>query len=98
MKNVIIIGAGGTYGTSTTIAQRIIEAREQGIEVVEYKPNSEQSKILELADQLNSLTERENKAMREAEPFILQSIPHDEIPFYPNKKIKGYQQPYKFHK
>ena len=81
MTKVIIIGAGGAG--KLAYAEIKMNLENNSAEIINIT-DSEKSEIKELADQLNTLTENENRIMRD---------------YIENKKgKKGYERPYKFHK
>jgi len=88
MTKVIIIGAGG--------AGKLAYA-EIKMNLENNITDSEKSEIKELADQLNTLTENENRIMRDIQNFDFKF--KSELDYIENKKgKKGYERPYKFHK
>jgi len=106
MKKVVCIGVVG-IGTTLSAHEHILKLREMGFGVVEYRPKSadietgglersEDSEILNLAIQLNELTERENKAMREAEPFMLTALPKIDMPFMKPLKLSKNEYRHKY--
>ena len=93
MKKIIIIGNGNV---SSIEVKALLEKHD--VEIVNLA-DSEKSEIKELADQLNRLTENENRIMKQIDTYELSMMPRFETPYIENKKgKKGYERPYKFHK
>lgn len=97
-KKVIVVVCGGAGGIGKSVREAIALSKleNSGVELIEFKP--EKSDIKELADQLNSLSERENRMMQEL--FTMDAPDKIQEYFIPNPKHspKGHQRPYKFHK
>jgi len=94
MTKVIIIGAGGAG--KLAYAEIKMNLENNSAEIINIT-DSEKSEIKELADQLNTLTENENRIMRDIQNFDFKF--KSELDYIENKKgKKGYERPYKFHK
>jgi len=94
MKKVICIGGCGSVGLAHTVKHSLLKEHLTDVIVVGAADietsgleRSKDSEILTLAVQLNELTELENRAIREAEPFILHSQPKIDMPFMKPLKL-----------
>jgi 4-hydroxy-L-threonine phosphate dehydrogenase PdxA len=98
-KKVIVVVCGDDGGIGKSIREVIAAKKldDNDVQIVNLA-QVEKSELKELADQLNSLSERENRVMQDlctlGEPEKLQDY------FIPSPKHspKGHQRKYKFHK
>ena len=91
-KDVVIIVAWDEGKTSSLVSKCILKTREAGLNVVEYKRStdietnvlvdSENSEILNLAIQLNELSETENRIMREVGSKLIELTPDDNSKYF----------------
>ncbi len=98
-KKVIVVVCGGADGIGKSIREVIAAKKldDNDVQVVNLA-QVEKNELKELADQLNSLSERENRVMQDLCTIDApEKIQECFIPS-PKHSPKGHQRPYKFHK